>query len=542
MARVESDGSACGADGRVRGRGPAAVLAEVALVALLFAAAGAWPTPDTNEAHYLTRARHGWNPAWLEGDFFLESREAHGVFSFLIGPLAAEWPLGSAAWAGRIAGWGALAAGFTFAASAAIPAPGWRLAAAALFSLAARSTTAAGEWVIGGCEAKVFAWGLVFAGIGWFARGRLAAAWITLGMASALHPLVGGWGMVALAVALAWSARSADAALPWPVPAARSILPLVVGLLLAAVGVVPALGLSAGVDAAGRDAAIATYVVERLPHHLLVRTFNEALVARHLLAIAVWWLLLPASTTAAQRRVAAFTVGALAISGAGLAVSLLESAAPALAHRLLRFYWFRLADGVLPAGLSIAAVAAISAAGGARMAAGRRRTALVALAAVLAFDLATESRHWPLPGRPAVASRADKGLQGAAWLEVCDWIRAHTPADACFLTPRGASSFHWHAERREVVCWKNIPQDAAGILEWRRRIVDCFSADGSLKNLVSSTPSLGRDRLAAAARKYGADHVVVPLNPLDPPPLDAEPIHVAGPYAVYRLAHPPDTP
>lgn len=542
MARVESDGSASGAEGGGRSRGPAAALVEVALVALLFAAAGAWPTPDTNEAHYLTRARHGWDPGWLEGDFFLESSEAHGVFSFLIGPLAAFWPLETAAWAGRLAGWGVLAAGFAFVASAAIPSAAWRLAAAALFSLAARSTTAAGEWVIGGCEAKVFAWGLVFAAMGWFARGRPAAAWIVLGMASALHPLVGGWGMVALAVALVWSARSADAALPWSGPAARTILPLVVGLLAAAVGVLPALGLSAGVEAADRDAAIATYVVERLPHHLLVRTFNEALVARHLLAIAVWWLLLPASTTAAQRRVAAFTAGALAVSGTGLAVSLLEAVAPTLAHRLLRFYWFRLADGVLPAGLAIAAVAALTAAGGARMPAARRRTAIAALVAVLAFDLATESRHWPLPGRPGVASRADKGLQAAAWQEVCGWIRAHTPADARFLTPRGASSFHWHAERREVVCWKNIPQDAAGILEWRRRIVDCFSADGSLKNLVSSTASLGRDRLLAAARKYGADHAVVPLNPLDPPPFDTPPLHVAGPYAVYRLDTPPDTP
>lgn len=542
MARVESDGSAGGAESGMRRRGLAAAVAQAAVVALLFAAAGAWPTPDTNEAHYLTRARHGWDPSWLEGDFFLESREAHGVFSLLIGPLAAAWPLEAAAWAGRLAGWGVLAAGFFFAASAAIPSAVGRIAAAALFSLAARATTAAGEWVIGGCEAKVFAWGLLFAAIGWFARGRPAAAWITLGMACALHPLVGGWGMVALAVALVWSARSADTAAPWPRPAARSILPLVVGLLAAAVGVLPALGLSAGVGAADRDAAIVTYVVDRLPHHLLARTFNEALVARHLLAIAVWWLLLPASTTAPQRRIAAFTAGALAVSASGLAVSLLETAAPALAHRLLRFYWFRLADGVLPAGLAIAAVAALSTAGGARMTAGRRRTAIAALVAVLAFDLATESRHWPLPGRAGVASRADKGLQAAAWQEICAWIRAHTPADACFLTPRGASSFHWHAERREVVCWKNIPQDAAGILEWRRRIVDCFSPDGSLRNLVSSTPSLGRDRLLAAARKYGADHVVLPLNPLDPPPFDTPPLHVAGPYAVYRLDTAADTP
>ena len=93
-----------------------------------------------------------------------------------------------------------------------------------------------------------------------------------------------------------------------------------------------------------------------------------------------------------------------------------------------------------------------------------------------------------------------------------------------------------------MVTWKDIPQDARSILAWRERIVDCFSADGSLKSLVTSTAALGPDRLLSAARKYGADHIIVPVNPLEPFPLPGAPLHVAGGYAVHRLDPPADTP
>src|SRR5688500_11446594 len=51
------------------------VLAEIALVFVVFATYAAWPVPDVNEAHYLTKARHFWDPAWVAGDFFLDSAD-----------------------------------------------------------------------------------------------------------------------------------------------------------------------------------------------------------------------------------------------------------------------------------------------------------------------------------------------------------------------------------------------------------------------------------------------------------------------------------
>lgn len=543
MVTVGSDGENGRATARPRAGHAAAFAAcaaQLAIVALVFAAAGAWPTPDTNEAHYLTRARHAHDPSWLEGDFFLESREAHGVFSVLLGPIAARMAFDEAAWVGRVCGWIAQAAGFLFAAAAVLPSASARILAAALFSLAVRHTPAAGEWVIGGCEAKVFAWALVLAGAGWFARGRFSAAWVTLGCGTAVHPLVGGWAMLALPLALVLARRAGAPGDAGIFPLRRHLTGVATGLAVAAVGIVPALALGAGVDAPTRLAATFTYVVERLPHHLLVRTFADGLPARHLLAIVVWWLLLPASTSTAARRVAAFTAASVGVSLAGLVVSLLEAVSPPLAHGLLRYYWFRLADGVVPFGLAIAAVVALGGSGAAAPAAViggtlRRRAALALVAGLLVVDLAFESRHWPLPGRSGLVARADKAVQAAAWRDVCAWIREHTPEDACFLTPRAATSFHWHAGRREVVCWKNIPQDPRTIVEWRRRIVDCFSVDGTLKSLVSTTAALGSERLLEAARTYGADHIVVPVNPLEPFPLPGAPLHVAGGYAVHRI-------
>jgi len=511
---------------------------EVVVMTLIFAAAGAWPTPDTNEAHYLARARHSWDPSWAAGDFFLESPEAHGVFYRLLGPLAAALPLEQAAWIGRWLGWGSLAAGFSFLAVPLVPTTGARIVAAALFSLAARHTPAAGEWVIGGCESKVFAWALVLAGIGWFVRGRAPLAWAWLGAATAFHPLVGGWAMVALVPAAA-SGSWPQGPRPGRGATLAAGMAVVVGMVLAAVGIVPALGLSAGTDGAERARAISTYVVERLPHHLLVRTFADGLVARHCLAILVWWLLLPLpKASPARRRMAFFTTAALGVSLAGCVVSLLETPLPATAHALLRYYWFRLADGIVPLGLALTATAALVEGFGGGM---RRRIGWIAILAMLAVDLAFESRHWPLPGRPGLVARADQKVQAAAWREVCGWVRENTPAEACFLTPRGATSFHWYTGRREVVNWKDIPQDARSILAWRERIIACFSVDGSLKSLVTSTAALGPDRLLAAARTYGADHIIVPVNALEPFPLPGEPLHVAGGYAVHRLDSPLET-
>ena len=527
------------------------------MILAVFAAAGAWPVPDVNETAYLTKARHYADPAWARGDFFLETPDAHGVFYLLMGPLAAAVPLTQAAWIGRWLGWLTLACGFRHAVVRLLPGAWSRILAAALFSLALRHTTAAGEWVIGGCESKVFSWGLVLVAVGEIASGWFATATLAMGAATALHPIVGGWAFVALVMSWClFPLRSRDSLGPVSQQPTLSLSGgglgvslaalwgalFPVGLLLALAGVVPALGLSAGADTAMRAAAAKIHVVERLPHHLLLRTFADGMVARHLLAILLWWLLrcLPVAASpavqAARRRVDRFVLAALVISLAGVAISLLESFSPNTAYSLLRFYWFRLADVLVPFGLAtaVAALLADDAAIG-RLLPTRPAVTRAVVALLLCLDLAHESRHWPLPGRTGLVARSDTKVEAAPWREICDWVAANTPADACFLTPRGAASFTWWTGRREVVGWKNSPQDARSLVEWRQRFVDCFSRDGTVSNMERSTAALGPERLSMVAEKYGATHAIIPLDVPGVSELPFTRLHANRGYAVYQL-------
>jgi hypothetical protein len=515
--RVERERHDSPAKSRLRG------LAEWLLVTAIFAAAGAWPTPDSNEAHYLTRARHAADPSWAAGDFFLESPEAHGLFSRVMGPLTMQLSLDAAAWVGRLAGWALLALGFVHAARGVLPAAVPRILAAGLFSLALRHTTAAGEWLIGGCEAKVFAWAAVVWAAGDIARGQWGRAWAVLGMATAVHPVVGGWGMVA--EVLAWIAVGTRVGGGW----------LLAGAALAAVGVAPALHLTGMADAAIRAEAARIYVVDRLSHHLLPRTFADGMIARHVLAVVVWWLVwrqLPA--TAERRRLDAFTVAAVCLSVGGVLVSLIEPVAPSFAYGLLRFYWFRLADGLVPLSLALAVAAWIARAGtDVQGPPGFLRWFLVA---ALCLDAAHESRHWPLPGRAPLPARSDRFMKAEAWRDICAWVRDNTPPDACFIVPRMAGSFVWRTGRREVVCWKNVPQGPQSLVDWRRRMIDCYSGDGSMTALEGHVSALGPARVLDAARRYGADHVITPAGDdgLDAPPFER--LHANEGYAVYRIA------
>jgi hypothetical protein len=561
----ESDGSGPAAGG-VSWRRSAL---EVVAITAIFAAAGAWPVPDVNETVYLTKARHATDPGYAAGDFFLETPDAHGVFYLLMGPLAAALPLETATWIGRVAGWLALAVGFQHLAVPLL-AGGCgrgtlaRIAAAAMFSAGLRFTSAAGEWVIGGCEAKVFAWALVLGGIGELVRGRFAWAWCLLGGATAFHPIVGGWAMLAAAAVWAWSWRDKPRTgidpvggaavsgsswrqtpgiplarargLSWPVEGVTLTL-LVAGAALAAAGVVPAIVLSAGADPATRAEAARIYVVERLHHHLLPRTFPVGFIPRHLLAILAWWLLdrlAPASP--ARGRLTRFTLVALGISLAGLFIAALEPWAPAAVHGLLRYYWFRLADVVVPLALAFSAVAVLADDAACRRLFSVPPPVVRGLAGLLLLaDIAAESQHWPLPGR-MVTARGDSKVEAAAWADICGWVREHVPPGTCALTPRGAASFTWRTGLPEVVAWKNSPQDAASLVEWRRRMTDCFSLDGTVRDMERSTAALGAARLREVADRYGARIAIVPLDAPGIEDLPFERLHANDRYVVLQLA------
>lgn len=466
----------------------------MALVAVVFAGFSLLhvPVPGVNEPHYLCKARATWDPEWCAGDFFLQSKSAHTVFFWTVGYFTQFWSLTTVAIGGRILsslvlawGWTRLTTAFRFDSVA-------TFVSATLLAAVGLTGNLSGEWMLGGFESKVAAWGLGLAGTAsWLvttsepSRRRWLAIGLQLGLATAAHPVVGAWFLIAISMCeLAMLTGSVQR---WLVITedGRSDLPLIARLLLmngsAAIaslpGVIPALQVALSSDLSRWDRALANriQVFMRLPHHLDPARFPPSAWIHSVVLLSIIgycsWRLCRVHAQPVLRRHLLFLTAAMVIAIVGIAVGAHNGPVLELPHWswrafLLKFYPFRLIDSLLPITVAITVTACLNEWLQDRIEEPRGRVLRIPAAALALVVLAFSSGLHP----QAPAGYTESEF--LAWQEACDWIRRETPSDSLFVTPREAVGFKWYAHRAEFVCWKDCPQDGAGILEWRQRLRD----------------------------------------------------------------------
>jgi hypothetical protein len=536
------------------------ILAEIVLIFAVFAIQGAWPVPDVNETHYLGKVIHYWNPNWLHGDFFMESPDTHKVFCLTFGWLSLWLSPVAVAWTGRILAWWLLAWAWRRLSFAVVPRAWCSVLTAALFVCLMAHCNMAGEWVIGGLEAKPFAYVLVFLGIEALVRNRWNQGLLCFGAAAAFHVLVGGWAAVAAGFAwlfLRFLLRSQQTACDSAsLPALRSLWPGILGgLLLSLPGLIASLAIDWGVDRETVCTAHQVYVFERLPHHLTLTGIRPDFILRLALLWAFWiWLgrlgrrlPLPGEQQPGVSRLRSFVAGAVTIAVLGALVNLLVLIDHALAADLLRFYWFRLADVAIPLGVSLQGVAIIinllsvrdsnarensrgpTARGASRVGAARLWLTLAILIAALHVASYIPDRLSP------TTPRSYKGPCFADWRAACQWVATSgkIPPHARFFVPRLAQTFKWYAGRSDVGNWKDVPQDAKSLLEWRCRMQTIYMTElPEGPRWYDPLAVVGAKRLRELAAKYDADFIITERTE---PLLDLEVVYQNSSYVIYRL-------
>ena len=473
------------------------------LIFAVFFLHGAWPVPDVNETHYLSKAKHYWNPDWCRHDFFLNTPDAHEVFCWSFGWVTKWLTMDATAWLGRLLTWALLAWSWRRLSWAMLPRNWLAVLSAALFVALNENAHMAGEWVVGGVEAKGFSYVLVFLGFEAVTarplESSLAVARTCFGNACDCGGVVDRCrrrGLVGVE-----SRRATDVALDVARPD-RRIRVGTTGLVVcggASRGVDPQIAAEAnqiyvcapatpsnGRPIQGRFSQPAPDVVGRVAvaadsrENRRCRTpvpldcehgnFADA----HRLWVCVFVAL---ESDLGQCACCGFTGSACPTRGVPMGVALIG----------LRF-WRQLAES--------------------RPRAGRLWMAGIILA--MAINLAAQGSHLPLDmvwsGAPPVVPRSDKSMVYADWRDVCKWAGEHTTADALFITPRMACTFRWYAGRGEVVTWKDIPQNAAGIVAWWGRLTDLFAVGFTggtgqpPTHWVESLAQVGPKRLADLAR------------------------------------------
>ncbi|MBN1589249.1 MAG: hypothetical protein JW888_07025 [Pirellulales bacterium] len=494
---------------------------------------GAQPVPAVNEAHYLGKTIHFWNPDWGARDFFLNSDDTHLVFYGGFGWLSLWLSPLALAWVGRLATWWLLAWAWRRLNAAVLVRPWWSVATAAVMLWLVDHCAMAGEWIVGGAEAKGFAYVLVLLGLEAMTRERWNRVWLCLGGASMIHVLVGGWA--AVAAGLAWLLSGRDHR-----PTLRSMWPgLVGGFLLSLPSLVPSVLLTWQVDPRIVDQANQIQVFQRLKHHLNPADFRIHLVIQFAVLV-VLWLAVRRRTPHNHPvwRIHGFVAGAVFISLTGFVLAQLTVDRPDWAGALLRFYWFRLADLAVPFGVALGAPAVVELARFTRPVVSRAVVfGLVLLAGwQLGSDVVDQTARHNLLGlrEPGVCRSND-------WRDACRWIADSDtiPKDAIFLTPWMRRSFKWYTAHAEVVTSKDVPQDPQSIVEWWHRLCEVRgTGDVRVEPWCESLAEQGESRLLELGRSYGAEYVLTATQP----PLDLPIEYVNTSFVVYRLVEPPAPP
>lgn len=540
------------------GPGRFSQLIEIGLIFVCFALYAGQLPPDVNESHYLSKAKHFWNPNWCPNDIFLGSSFAHWLFYVIAGGLTKFMSLSAVAWTGRAITWLLIAVAWHRLSRTLMDVRWVAVISAIFFLLLNDRFHLAGEWIIGGFEAKGIAYFFVLLALGSLVKRDWSWVWPLLGAACAFHILVGGWSF--LSALFAWLAtmhvsghisvaqRVRDASAQW--------LPLAAGIALASIGAIPPLLADLSAPSEIAIAARSIYVNHRIAHHLSFDAFPALHVARFTLVILYWYLLsrwLWVRWPSLFRRIRPlfqFCIGSLIISFGGLLLTGLAEQNDRLAiisEGLLRFYWFRLSDVAVPLAAAMASCAAVVYWLKTDRRISTRVSSLVFVSCVLvASGVAVYQRHQdprPRADRSSLPSyqQDEKRTLGTYrnWRKACQWVAENTPADAMFITPHEQQTFKWYAGRAEVVNWKDIPQDSFGIVEWSDRLRALYEPQ---RRYESGLFSYSDAQLRELARKYGAGFLMVPQRHVD---LATEPTllkqvypadpHVKSTYVVFEF-------
>ena len=151
------------------------------------------------------------------------------MFYFSVGWLALILKPTAFAWTVRLLTWGLLAWSWQRLSRAVVPKAWASVLTATLFVFLLQHYNMAGEWVVGGAEAKGFSFALVFLALEALVEGYWNRMWLLLGLASAFHILVGGWAAVAAGAVWMLRSRTFSQALCRQFPTAsrreRTVLP-----------------------------------------------------------------------------------------------------------------------------------------------------------------------------------------------------------------------------------------------------------------------------------------------------------------------------
>lgn len=431
-----------------------------------------------NETDVLPSALQSSNPDWLPNDWYLNLDIGYRtLFNGIAGPLVSLLGFKYAALVGRALLY------MLFAGSVLYFLRTFRIYFAvsilALLPFLNNQNTVAMEWMVGGTETKAFAYAFVLFALSFFYRRKWLAAFAFAGAALSFHVLVGGYALFCAMIALYCTEERRRGTIREVI---RNSWPLFLTGGWGLYAIFQQFFLKKGIP---NGEAWGIYIQYRVPHHVFPGAWDAP--ERFAILGAGVIVVLTAALFGRSRRLrylGYYAIGSLVLFLAGLIIYW------AGAYDLLRFYWFRFPDTIIPFLTLMSLALMLSTYLGGTVPLGRRngekddadrsgklsparikRMRILGGAAISLVAILSISRI--VPQIPGIEDRDGKGWGDPIARPMLEWIKAHTPHESVMLVSPTMQSFYVQAERAMFVSFKHSPQSAADIVEWYRRLTLC---------------------------------------------------------------------
>ncbi len=485
-----------------------------------------------NETDYLPSIKQAVDRAWLPNDWYLNLNISYRQgFDFIFGELVSKFGFVNGAYLGRLLAYllVAIAIYIFFRTIHLRPLFGILVL---LFFLNHQSL-AAGEWIVGGLETKTIAYAMVILSFSFFLRKRYFIGFALAGAAISFHVLVGGYALICILVA---SLLNKSWRTEWRLYL-KNFWPFLITGSLGIWAVVEELIPQRGIDVIK---AWNIYVYYRVPDHVMPFTWTNLHWKPELaLATGLFIIIYFMRTSKSASFVAAFALGSVSMFLIGLGIYTIRDTT------LLRFYWFRFPDVMLPF-LSAALIALFL-----NDFADRH---IIKKSLFQEFQLGLQTLLRLLPptiiillvvmmiqqtNRLQISYKDSLYNDPGTILPAFEWISKNTPKQALFLVDPTELEFYIDAQRAMLVSWKHSPQSAGPILEWYKRIELCNGnaslvkgdSAASVKQLHTNFYKLDQTQIQQIANLYGTNYYVG----LADQQLTFERVYSDSMYAIFKI-------
>lgn len=431
-----------------------------------------------NEVDVLPLAKQFVDPDWIPNDWYLNSETNYrALFQVIFGWLIVHLGFLPTSIIGRLICYTLVALGIVLLGQKlGLSLSYLLLATIAVTYQGSLQGAIAGEWFVGGLEAKAVAYGLILLAIALMLSRKYVLMVLLLGCATSFHVLVGGWAFL---TTFSWFCVRPKKRL-WQLGQKGWLLPII--YLIASAGAIPgSLQQLLSSPPSGSISPSFIYVFLRLPHHLNPFAWHPLLWLRLIIYLAILAgctisLKQKADTKGWQAEdyarfdLAEFTLISLIPFVAGVAIALVDHQGT-----WLQYYPFRFGDMMLPLTTSLLCACYLETKFSLQKP--KFRLWLVAcLSCILFVQIAffTQQAITSLSFANAVPTFPSKQQDvDPQWRLMSDWIHDHTAEDAIIIShPWKLANFTWMTERATIAKLKLFPQTKDAIVEYYERLND----------------------------------------------------------------------